>query len=118
MLIPPKGKMMFTRSCDVEQMIPPYTCLRGKTIGQLVRHKVGAMPRRSKMMMPHNLNEEQYMAERTRERQRELDQRHLLASLRQPRRPMLHGLIENVGTVLVTLGIRMQRFVQSRESVV
>jgi hypothetical protein len=70
------------------------------------------------MMMPHNLNEEQYMAERTRQRERELDQHHLLVSLRKLRRPMLHDLVENLGTFFVMLGTRMQRFVQSRESAV
>ncbi len=65
--------------------------------------------------MPRILNEERYMPEPARERQRELEQRRQLAGLRKSRR-FLHVLVESLGTFLVMFGTSMQRFVQSRES--
>jgi hypothetical protein len=64
-------------------------------------------------MMPNIHMHEQLLFERAQERQRELEQRHLLAGLRKPRRNVLRRCIGNLGTFFVALGTRMKQVEQS-----
>ncbi len=64
-------------------------------------------------MIPNIHMHEQLLFERAQERQREIEQRHLLAGLRKPRRSVLRHTIGNLGTFFVALGTRMKQVAQS-----
>jgi hypothetical protein len=64
-------------------------------------------------MIPNIHMHEQLLFERAQERQREIEQRHLLAGLRKPRRNVLRHVIGNLGTFFVALGTRMKQVEQS-----
>ncbi len=59
-------------------------------------------------MIPNIYILEKLMAERVQERQREIEQGHLLASLRTTRHSVTRRLIGNLGTYLIALGMRMK----------
>src|SRR5260370_32923306 len=62
--------------------------------------------RRSHAMIPNLYILEKLMAERVQERQREIEQGHLLASLRTTRQSVTRRLIGNLGTYLMAIGMR------------
>ncbi len=59
-------------------------------------------------MIPNIHILEKLIAERVQERQREIEQGHLLASLRTTRHSVTRRLIGNLGTYLIALGMRMK----------
>src|SRR5260370_36580352 len=65
--------------------------------------------RRSHAMIPNLYILEKLMAERVQERQREIEQGHLLASLHTTRHSVTRRLIGNLGPYLIALGMRMKR---------
>lgn len=66
-------------------------------------------------MIPNIHIHEQLMAERVQQRQREIEQRHLLASLRTARHSVTRHIIGNLGTYFVALGTRMKHIEQRAE---
>lgn len=59
-------------------------------------------------MIPNTHILEKLIAERVQERQREVEQSHLLASLRTTRHNVTRRFIGNLGTYLIALGMRMK----------
>src|SRR5258708_38957640 len=64
--------------------------------------------RRSHALIPNIYILEKLIAERVQERQREIEQGHLLASLRTTRHSVARRLIGNLGTYLIALGMIMK----------
>ncbi len=64
-------------------------------------------------MIPNIHILEKLLAERIQERQREIEQRHLLASLHTTRHSVTRRFIGNLGTYLIALGMRMKQPEQS-----
>jgi len=63
-------------------------------------------------MIPNIHIHEQLMFERAHEWQCEIEQRHLLAGLRKPRRNVVRQIIGKLGTFLVVLGARLKQVEQ------
>lgn len=59
-------------------------------------------------MIPNTHILEKLIAERVQERQREVEQSRLLASLRATRHSVTRRFIGNLGTYLIALGMRMK----------
>lgn len=70
---------------------------------------------RSRTMMPHMHNEDQFVFERQQVHEYEIAQRQQLAALRQLRPSFMHSLLGSLGAFFVRLGTRIQQYNQHTE---